>query len=538
MSQQIEVPGMGVVEFPDGMSDAQITAAIKQNVPEQSSSTLGDVVKSGAAGLGKGTAAALGSIGDVAELSRRGGKWLAQKAGVPEGILNASEQIQDKMPSFIKPTGSSAIRKVIESVTGEFHKPETTAGKYAETAGEFAPSLVAPGGPVRRVVNWLLPAAASEAAGQATEGQKIEPYARVAAAMAGGVAPSALGRLVTPAPASPARQRLVDILNDEGVTSLTAGQRTGNESLRYAESVLGNAPFSGQQTSRIYNEGREQFTDAALRRAGTGGAANADTLAANQTRLGDTFRDLSARNTLQMDQQFAGDVSQVIREYGRVLPSEQRQQLYNIIQDLGQLGNQIPGEIYQSTRSRLSRIASDNGAGKDAEFGRAMGGLRDALDNAMGRSVSPADQQAWQTARREYGAQKIIEKAASRAGEATAEGQIVPANLRGVVAQRDPGAYARGEGDFADLARAGAGVMGQMPQSGTAPRSAFYSLANLISLGIIPAGAGRTLMSAPVQSYLSNQTATPMLQRMSPGQAAVVSAMIAAEQQRAQLTHQ
>jgi hypothetical protein len=35
MPQQIQVPGMGVVEFPDGMSDDQIVSAIKQNMPQQ-----------------------------------------------------------------------------------------------------------------------------------------------------------------------------------------------------------------------------------------------------------------------------------------------------------------------------------------------------------------------------------------------------------------------------------------------------------------------------------------------------------------------
>ena len=32
MPQLIEVPGMGQVEFPDGMSDAQITSAIQKNM--------------------------------------------------------------------------------------------------------------------------------------------------------------------------------------------------------------------------------------------------------------------------------------------------------------------------------------------------------------------------------------------------------------------------------------------------------------------------------------------------------------------------
>ena len=53
MPQRIEVPGMGVVEFPDGMSDEQIAGAIKQNMQGQSqppaSPSLGpmDIFKEG-----------------------------------------------------------------------------------------------------------------------------------------------------------------------------------------------------------------------------------------------------------------------------------------------------------------------------------------------------------------------------------------------------------------------------------------------------------------------------------------------------------
>lgn len=43
MPQRIDVPGMGIVEFPDGMSDEQITQAIKANLPEQPKQSWGDV---------------------------------------------------------------------------------------------------------------------------------------------------------------------------------------------------------------------------------------------------------------------------------------------------------------------------------------------------------------------------------------------------------------------------------------------------------------------------------------------------------------
>ena len=39
MPQRIEVPGHGIVEFPDGMSDDAISAAIKANLSAQPVST-------------------------------------------------------------------------------------------------------------------------------------------------------------------------------------------------------------------------------------------------------------------------------------------------------------------------------------------------------------------------------------------------------------------------------------------------------------------------------------------------------------------
>jgi hypothetical protein len=161
----------------------------------------------------------------------------------------------------------------------------------------------------------------------------------------------------------------------------------------------------------------------------------------------------------------------------------------------------MPGPQYQEMRSRLSR--ESNGLRvSDPTLSQALRDLRNGLDNAMSRSIAPADQQAWQTARREYSAQKVIEKAASRAGEATAEGQITPANLRNTL-PKAVGGYARGEGDFNELARSGVSVMTPLPNSGTAQRTNAFHLLNAGLLGIPQAAAGRVVMSRPVQSISS-----------------------------------
>ena len=142
-----------------------------------------------------------------------------------------------------------------------------------------------------------------------------------------------------------------------------------------------------------------------------GGFATPETLAANNARLGNEFRQLSARNTMTPDNQFITDVTAAIRQYRNVPDSQQARMIQGYIDDIVPYINAggMPGAEYQAMRSRMSRQANNNRQ-SDPDLAEALRGFRNALDDAMGRSISPADREAWQTARREYGAQKTIEK--------------------------------------------------------------------------------------------------------------------------------
>lgn len=494
-------------------------------------STAADVAKSGGVGVAKGGIAMLGGAGDVRELLSKGTDYAGKKLGVdPEKVAGFKKTVGDAAQYTTAgrivadaPT-SGKIQKAIESQTGDFYEPKTTAGKYAERVGEFLPAAVAgPGRMVPKIASALLGGVGSEAAGQATEGTAAEPYARVLGAVGGALSPGLVGRAVTPLPASQARQRLVDVLADEGVTSLTAGQRTGNKALQYGEDMLGNAPGAGQSAANIRQRGQEQFTEAAMRRAGSGPDATPEVLAQNSQRLGNEFASLSARNNLAPDNQFVNDVVAAARNYRRVPDSQQRQMVQGYIDDIVAHVNagSMPGPQYQEMRSRLSRQANSL-RNSDPTLSEALRDMRNALDNAMNRSISPADREAWNTARREYGAQKTIEKTASRAGEATAEGQLVPANLRNTVSAENRGAYARGEGQFSELARAGSGIMAPLPNSGTAQRL------NATNVAMLPITAtiGRALMSRPVQGYLGNQALTETFRNLPPARQAALIALL------------
>jgi hypothetical protein len=518
--------------------------------PKADVSTMGDMAKSAGVGLAQGVIGLAGLPGDLSELGARGIDRAVQGIGSLTG-MDVGAPRPDQPTRF----GSQDIQGAVEGVTGKFYEPQTTAGEYARTVGEFAPAALGGGGLMTRAARAVVPAVASEAAGQATEGEDIEPFARAGAAIAAPFAMGGLRRAVSPFPASNERMAAVRTLEAEGVP-VTAGQQSGSKGLRYAESELG-----GNQAANMMEEQSRAFTSAAMRRAGADGLADTDNMRALNDRLGQGFRDISARNQLAADQQLGNDIFTTVREYGHVLPAEQKQIFGNIVGDIIDRfrsgGGRISGEDYQMMRSRLSKRAQ-NARGSDNELADAYRGVRDALDNGMDRSIRPADAGEWARLRREYGNMKVLERAAVGGGEEAGMGIISPARLRMAASSgKSKGRYVRGEDDFSDLAHAGQAVMTPLPNSGTPGRlraqnlGAFApmmigsatggaygtqegglmgGLAGAAMGAVLPRGVGYAMMSRPGQAYMRNQIAANARDGVS--QEALINAIIAFQQSR------
>lgn len=477
--------------------------------------TILDVGKSAASGVARGAADLVGLPGTLGDMFNSGMSYIT---GLPE------------LPK--SPVSGQTVRGAASAVTGGAtdYQPQTTAGEFASTAGEFIPGAIAFGGmsPQNIARYGILPGLASEGAGQLTEGTALEPWARVGAAMSAPMVPAFVQRMITPNAISPERLQAAQTLRAEGITP-TAGQITGGRNLRAMESELG-----GNRTAQIMDDQATAFTDAAMRRAGGAGRATPDNMTAIRDRLSQGFDDISARNSVRLDQGIVADVNRARSEYMRVLPTEQRQIFQNLSDDIATRfragGGSMPGADYQTIRSRLSRMAQNN-RNRDPEFAEAIRGLRNALDDGMARSVAPDDAAEWARLRREYGNMKVLEKAATGAGENAALGTISPAKLRQSAVAGRQGQYARGEGDFDQLARAGEALLRPLPDSGTATRLNARTLGGIMGAGgagtgalvngpggavagallgmAAPTVAGHALMSRPVQAYLANQLLQP-----------------------------
>lgn len=171
---------------------------------------LEDVARSGLTGVGEGVAGVVALPMDAIDMVTRGGDWVGRKAGVIEDTPEHRAWLDAQLKSIddYLPTSEETLHAMNDyskglglNSEGLFeHQPRTTAGKYARTMGELAPSFVTgPGGLARKGAMWLGSSLASETAGQLAEGTGYEDWARLGASMLTGGRP----KLHRPGPHTP-----------------------------------------------------------------------------------------------------------------------------------------------------------------------------------------------------------------------------------------------------------------------------------------------------------------------------------------------
>jgi hypothetical protein len=525
---------------PSGDALDALISSVKPAPQKEEVGVIYDAGKAAGAGIVKGVMGLTALPGTVEQLGRMG--------------INYATGGETVSPQTALPTYDD-IKGGYEARAGKLYEPRTTVGKYAGTIAEFAPGMLFPGGAaataagrlgMRALQNVVAPGIVSEAAGQLTEGTKIEPVARVVGGVVGGMAPNAVGRMISPQRIDPERARFANTLANEGV-DLTAGQVSGSKPLKYAESVAVDTPFAGGRAGRVMENQSEQFTQAALRRAGIDAPrATPEVVDEAFRRIGSEFdavssniqvplRRISANNTAQ-NSAVVRQVDQIANEYARISqPSLSSPMPRAIADDLAELADNarnMDGRTYLRWRSELGAAARGT---NDAVTRDALYRIQDALDRAaeswlrrspgQGRDLSEYADRLRQ-ARTQYRNMLVIERAATGAGENAAMGLLSPASLRNATIQQGRRTYARGGGDFGELARAGTALMSPLPNSGTGPRVGTQLLGSAIGSGVGalfggPGGAvvgsiapiagqalmGRTVMNPMMQAYLQNQMA-------------------------------
>lgn len=186
MSIKAQAADDTIHEFPDGTSPAVIDKVMRDYAlstappPEQPKPNAAwDAARSIPGGIAKGVAGLVGLPGDLANLAYKAGNAVG-------GMIRPDTPEAPPLKANPYPT-SEQVGNVISAPTGGFYQPQTAPGRYAETIASFAPAALAPGSIPARIARVAIPGAASETAGELTQGTGLEPYARVAGAVAGGL---------------------------------------------------------------------------------------------------------------------------------------------------------------------------------------------------------------------------------------------------------------------------------------------------------------------------------------------------------------
>lgn len=494
-----------------GMSDPYAEIATPFD-PQTAISTTGDAVKSFGSGVAKGVAGLIGLPRTIAELGYMGADKIAEKLGV-----------EDRAPmgdTFGALPSAQGTQAAIEQVTGPLYKPQTRVGEYAQTAGEMLPNAIVPGNAVVRTANVAVPAIVSETAGQLTKGKDVEPYARAAGAMLGGViAP----RVASPLPATAEHARRVAVLDAEGVGQhLTAGERTGSKALQYLEDATATIPGAAGPVTAARTASGEALTRAALQRVGENAPrATPQVIDRAFDRIGAVFDRLAQHANVPVTPQLRQTLNTIAHNYEQ--NSLQTAPAVRTAVDRITSQNAVTGDQFATFYSQLRRQARDV---TDSGTRRALNEIAEQIGQAAQPSLTPAMRAAWGNARNQYRNMMVIEETAAAAGTVGREGILTPETFANAVKGQNLRQYARGQGDFAELAQAARSTMQALPNSGTAQRAQAQSLLAAAGAGMgltaagpagaaagmmapyaLQVGAGRALMSRPVQAWLANQAA-------------------------------
>ena len=113
---------------------------------------------------------------------------------IPEG-LRSPTSILGNLPS-----GEELNQGIRSQIGYDYYQPQTVAGEYSRTLGEFMPGALAPGGALTRAASVAVPAFTSETAGQIARGMSggerdtnAENFARLLGGLGGGFAVGGLG---------------------------------------------------------------------------------------------------------------------------------------------------------------------------------------------------------------------------------------------------------------------------------------------------------------------------------------------------------
>jgi hypothetical protein len=425
-----------------------VDSVMSQRPEDQRPHTWGETGVDMAKSLGSGIVRGAASFADMPADIMQGGMGMMERATGYDIPSWAERGAVAFLPGGMRRaiTGESStenLNRELPSVMG--YKPKTTAGKYSSTVGEFLPSAAAgPGGIARNlIVQGVIPALASEGAGQMTEGTMYEPYARFLGALVGGGGANALeNRLrgaISPGGGAAAEDLAHAARLREAGVNVSAGQATKNPNVLAIEANNKNLP----STYNVSDSSPQlmDFTKSVLKEAGltdeiaARAAAKPDFIGNPYTAQPEVMEELRVANGAMFDDALNGVnitplrrlTAPIYQASGMNNAPTAIQEAVDLIGDAARRGTTVPARELQRVRSELGReLSSIDYSRRDAA---KM--ARDAIDDLIDSAATPEQLDLLKEARRQHQAILVAESAVKNGTPRGANGIITPADLSG-----------------------------------------------------------------------------------------------------------
>lgn len=379
------------------------------------------------------------------------------------------------------------------------------AGNIAGTVINAAPLALAPGAAT-------IPGAAMAGALTGTLQPVGTDDSRLRNAVVGGLAGAGgqmagnlIGRAIRPVQSTlNAPQRQLAAKAGQMGISLDAADLTGSRPLKTMRSVMESLPLTADAQRAASEAKKIAFNRAALREVGENAdLATPDVLNNARTRIGQQFETLSGRNSVDLGSDFLNTLTKIDASRTSFSSPKIAESIDKAL-DLASSGK-ISGAEYQKVRTTLNKAYKDAFNSGNSELGQALKAMRDGLDDAATKSISPTDKAAWQEARAQWQALKLLEKAAAPTSADAVAGNVSPAKLAQALRVADPKGFAYGTrpGDMGDLARVGkAFVQESIQNSGTAERTFWQKVMTEPVSALMQYGSGG--LSVPLQKAINS----------------------------------
>lgn len=466
----------------------QDMAALQDQAQTGMVGQLGDIGYQGFAGAMEGLLKSPGTMfGDfpmwLGNVGRKGYDRImrlnAEDKGrpAPKPTALSDEELAEEMRT--NPIGSQSVRAMWRNQVGinDPTPPQTTAGRYARTAGEFLGGSIPMGGAdtVRAGVGTVLGGLAFQGARDAFPESDVIP---IAASLLASQAPSAVSAggwamvpNMTPKQAAQARY-----LMSQGVP-VYPGQAASNSMVR-------NLYDMARKTSLFGNDAAERQATAFTRAAARTMGANTDditqgVLNSSQRRIAGNLERLYRQTSVVDDGILQPELAAIDAQARRALqPAEYgyiRSALDEISDALTSNPQGVPGDVYWNMVKHNSKSALNNALGNQSPnisgFARD---IRNVLEDALDRQAPPQFRPELTQAKRQYSNFKILERPAQTSGT----DDISPGGLLNRVVNQT----GRVTGDLGRLGKAGKNILKPVPSSGTAER--------LIGAGLMSSAGG------------------------------------------------